>query len=431
MATVGTMVVNLIARTEAFAKGMDASKKRIWALERQTAQTLRTVSRFAMVTAGAAVAGLTLLTKRAMENMDAIAKLSDRIGVSTEFLSAFGHAAGLAGTSSEAFNKSIEMFVRRMGETASGAGEAKRGMESLGLTTEELLNLSTEDAFFKVAEGIRGLGTQAEKAAVAYQFFGRSGSQMLNLLQGDISGVIDRAKELRITFSREQAARIEEANDALTRMRSAWQGIGNTIAIAVSPMIQELADRVTEMTSGQNSIEAITKHIQNAAYAMTYLHDGFLMIYRTLEKIVGLSMRLYAISMIIPEIISRKLGFTKAADWLQGIGKGLWDVGGEKLSKEWDIGKMRSELESFFEDSANRTFDIVRSSSAGHYVDELEDAARRTTPGSASAREIRSSLVSVSGLSMGGVIDKQDTTNQLLQEVNRNLRELKNDIRMN
>jgi hypothetical protein len=49
----------------------------------------------------------------------------------------------------------------------------------------------------------------------------------------------------------------------------------------------------------------------------------------------------------------------------------------------------------------------------------------------ATALEIRSPLVSVAGLSTGGVIDKQDTTNQLLQEQNRILRELGNNIRMN
>jgi hypothetical protein len=383
-----------------------------------------------MVTAGAAAAGLVFLTKRSMENMDAIAKLSDRIGVSTEFLSAFGHEAKIAGTSSEAFNKSIEIFVRRLGELTQGTGQAKYGLDALGLTTTELLNMSTEDAFLKVADGIRNLGTQAEKAAVAYRFFGRSGSQMLNLLEGDLSGVIARAKELGITFDRDAAAKIERANDAITRMKSAFEGVGNTIAIAVSPMIETAAEQIAEMAAGTNSVQRIKDSVKDIAIGVTYIAEAFNLVFRSLEKVVGLSLRLMAISTVIPSAIMDKLGFKGTASLIDEVGSALYQEGGDLLSKPMGIGEMLNKINEFFDTAEKRSYDIGKITSSGLY-DGIDEEVKKKSLGDASSRQIRSSLVSVTGLSTGGVIDKQDTTNQLLQEQNRILRELGNNIRMN
>lgn len=430
MATGGSIIVHLIARTEAFAKGMDASKQRIAMLEKATASTMMIVRRFGMIASGIAVGGMTLLVKKSMENIDTIAKLSDRIGVSTEFLSAFGHAAKIAGSSSEAFNKSIEMFVRRMGETTAGTGEAKRGMESLGLTTQDLLNVSTEDAFLRVADGIRGLGTQAEKAAAAYQFFGRSGSQMLNLLESDLSGVIAEAERLGITFNRQMAADIERANDAVARMKASFQGIANTIAIALSPIIEFIAEQIADLISGSHGVERVEAAIRNIAVATSYLHDAFLLVKGVVEGIFGVMLRMMAIALIVPAEISKLIGMGGLADTLDAIGKGFWDVGGEMFSDNSirSIGKARAEMERFFNEVDRRRSDYIAPTPSFGGYEEPEEIGKSLGP--ASAMEITRN-VSVAGLSMGGMVDKQDTTNNLLQTQNQILRELQSRLAMN
>lgn len=439
----GSIVVNLIARTEAFTKGMSRSKKTIRSLERATMSTLNTVKRFGFIAGAAALGGLALLVKQSMKNVDVIAKLSDRIGVSTEFLAAFGHQAKISGLTTQEFNKGIEMFVRRIGELTQGTGEARYGLLALDLSLEQILHMNPEKSFLLIAERIRGLSTQAEKAAAAYRFFGRSGSKMLNLLEGDTKNVIARAKELGITFDREQARRIERANDAITRMQSAFEGVGNTLAVAVAPLIEKIADKISAMTSGTNSLEAMQKHVNNLAIGTTYVSDAFLAVQGVIKGIIGGVQGLISFLLTGVEVIMRvtsrvieKLGKRDTAAFIRNSANTVADfarefglsaekqlsIAGEKFSA---IGKARRELMKMLAASPATIPD------GGGAVPPTTGGLTPLRPTLASAQEIGRNI-SVSGLQRGGFMDRtqekiaSNTEEQvrILREVERNQREL-------
>lgn len=115
MADAGTIAIDLIARTEAFIKGAGTSRRTIASLERATVATMRTVKMIGAVAAATAVYGLSRLTKQSMKNIDAVAKMSDRLGVSTEFLIAFNHQAELDGLSVEQFNNRVKRIIEGCG----------------------------------------------------------------------------------------------------------------------------------------------------------------------------------------------------------------------------------------------------------------------------------------------------------------------------
>jgi len=258
MANIASLAVSLTAYTSAFDKKMRKSRSTVRVFKSAVDRVDKALLRIGVVAAAAAAAGLVLVTKNAFQSMDAIAKLSARIDVSTEFLVAYGHAATLAGTSSEEFSKAIEIFVRRLGELTQGTGEAKYGLEALGLNMKDMLAMNPEQAFAKVADGIKGLGTQAEKAAVAYRFFGRSGSKMLNLLESDTSGVIAAAERLGITFSEFDAKKIQDANDAMADMKAVLRGVGQQIAITISPAITKM---VKKFLSSKDAVKNLGRKI--------------------------------------------------------------------------------------------------------------------------------------------------------------------------
>ena len=451
MAVGGSIVVNLIARTEAFTKGIKASKYRIRQLEKATQRTMMIVRRFGMIAAGVAIGGMTVLVKKSMQTIDEIAKLSDRIGTSTEFLSAFGHEATLAGTSAAQFNKSLEMFVRRMGEAAQGTGEAQRGMEKLGLSAEHLLSITTEDAFLEVAEGIRQLETQAEKAAAAYQFFGRSGAQMLNLLEGDLSQVQARAEELGITFDRKMAAGVERANDAMANMKMAVNGIANSMAISLAPMIEEIADRIADWVSGEHSLEKVERLVRRVSIGMSYVHDAFLGVKAVMHSLVALGQAFVGVlltgaekAMEALERISRLLRQHETADTIASDRESIAGMRDEfnaaaaesaqKGLEAWlDMGKSRKQMEQFFDEVDKRRDEYQRKAvELGAGLLDEDDATDSVGEafGEASAMEV-SRHVSVAGLSMGGMTDKQSETNSLLREQNRMISELESKLVMN
>jgi len=144
-------------------------------------RTMRRMAAGALAVAG--VGGLGYMLKRQMEVIDSTAKLSDRLNVNTKDLIAMQHGAKIAGVENETFNKSLEIFVRRLGEVSMGVGQATYALDKLGLNYEELVGLSADEAFGIVADQIKNLSTQSEKAAAANYLFGRSGQSLLNFFE--------------------------------------------------------------------------------------------------------------------------------------------------------------------------------------------------------------------------------------------------------
>ena len=211
---------------------------------------MKRMAKAGAVMATAAAAGLTYLVKGQMDAIDIIAKLSARLGIATEDLVGLQHAASISGVSTEALNKSLEMFTRRLGEMTMGSGEAQRGLDMLGLKTEELIRLSPAAAMGIAADRINRLETQAEKAAAAYFLFGRAGAQLVNMFKVGSEGLKEfqrEAEKLGLTLSNIDAALIEAANDAMTRARASVTGLVRVLTIKLAPRIVELANKFTDV----------------------------------------------------------------------------------------------------------------------------------------------------------------------------------------
>lgn len=220
----------------------------------------------------AGIGGFGYLIRQSMVSIDKIAKMSDELRLSTEAITGWEHAAKISGTSIENLHKGLEIFVRRMGEARHGVGEGVRGLQMLGLTAQQLISMGTEEMFLHVAERISQAGTAAEQAAIAYNFFGRQGTQLLNMFQqgrSSIEAMRKEAERLGLTFSRFSAFQVEAANDALTRLRALFTGIFRQVTIQLSPYIEALATKFVDMaTAGEGMGANVTNVFESIALSI-------------------------------------------------------------------------------------------------------------------------------------------------------------------
>jgi len=248
MPNVGSLNVRLTAQTRRFRADMRESQTAVKSFGLGVKRLAGGMAKLGAVGAGVAAAGLLLTTRRALKNIDAMAKLSKNIGVTTERLAGLQHAAELTGAGSELMGKSLGILSKRLGEVATlGKGEAKSGLDAIGLSAEELIQLDAGEAFGKIADAINKLGSQSAKAAVASSLFSRQGIRLVNTLALGSTGLKEmqvEAKALGITFSAFDASKIEQANDSITRLKAVFTGLGNQIAIAVSPLITNMTERL-------------------------------------------------------------------------------------------------------------------------------------------------------------------------------------------
>jgi len=261
MATISTLAVNLIARTSVFDKKMRNSRTNVKTFKTTAMSATAGIARFAKGLALAAgIGGMGFMIKRTMAMIDQTAKLSDRLGIATEDLIGLRHAANIAGVATESLDKALEIFTRRMGEVKSGSGEATRGLDALGLSAQQLISKTPSAGLKIIADKIKTLGTQAEKSAAAYFLFGRSGAQLLNLFEQGSAGIAKaqaEAVKLGLTFNRFDAAKVEAANDAITKLKGSMSGVTNEVVIKLAPAIKSIADF---MTKYRNSIISTIKN---------------------------------------------------------------------------------------------------------------------------------------------------------------------------
>jgi hypothetical protein len=270
MAVINTLMVRLGLQTAAFDRGTRRARSSLGGLGTAAAGAQRRFMGFSRsLLAFAGIAGLGYVVKQTMESIDQIAKMSDELGISTENLAAWGHAAQISGSDIKTLHKGLGIFVRRLGEVQIGVGEALRGFEALGWEADRFKNTRPEEAFLQVAEAISQIENEQRRALVAYSFFGRQGVQLINmLLEGrvGIEALADEADRLGITFSRLDAAKVEEANDALTRLKALFQGVFIQLVIDASPYIEGLTNEIIAIgTEGEGMGAKITGALESVA----------------------------------------------------------------------------------------------------------------------------------------------------------------------
>ncbi len=141
---------------------------------------------FKALAATAAIAGFAALIKGAADQADAMGKLATRTGIAADKLQGFVNAGKLADVSQEQLTSGLRVFARTQAEAAEGVATYADAYAKLGVSvTKSDGSLKASDALLgEIADRFADLPDGPAKAAVAMDIFGRSGAQMITLLNG-------------------------------------------------------------------------------------------------------------------------------------------------------------------------------------------------------------------------------------------------------
>jgi hypothetical protein len=200
----------------------------------------------------AVVAATALVVRSQLKAVDALAKTSAKLGLTTEDLSAFHHAARLSGLEVRTFNMALQRMVRRVSEAAQGTGEAQGALKELGLDAQALATAGPAEALRIVADALSRVSNQADRVRLAFKLFDSEGVAMVNMLQSGRAS-LDRASAEVARFgsavSAVDAQQFENTNDALTRVREQLRGAGFALARQITPFVEGLAGTFVSMVT--------------------------------------------------------------------------------------------------------------------------------------------------------------------------------------
>ena len=134
--------------------------------------------------AALAVGGFTAAIKGAIDLADDMRDLSQRTGVGIETLGQFKVAAELSGTSIEGVAKGLTLLNKNLVAAAAGGEGAATAFKTIGVATTEADGTlrKADKVFLDVADRFATLRDGPEKAALAMKIFGKSGAELIPIL---------------------------------------------------------------------------------------------------------------------------------------------------------------------------------------------------------------------------------------------------------
>lgn len=250
----GTLTVDLLAKTGSFetdikraARTTDREMDRIG----QAATRAGAIIGTALV-AGAAAAGVAI--KSAIDSGDEISKLAQKIGIPTEALSRLSFAAELSDVSLSQLQSGISRLVRTQTEAATEGTKMARLFDAIGVSAKNSDGTlrASDEVLRDLADRFKTLPDGAEKTALALDIFGRSGAELIPLLNLGADGLAEMDRQADIfgrTISTETGRQMEAFNDQVTRLTGAWKGFSNQLATTSLPTLRAVTDALVDLSA--------------------------------------------------------------------------------------------------------------------------------------------------------------------------------------
>jgi hypothetical protein len=212
----------------------------------------------------ASVAGLVGLAKGALDAGDKLYDMAQKTGVSVESLARFKKAAATSGTDIDAVAKSLGRLSRGMVEAATtGKGKAAEALKYLGISaTDASGKIKKADAVtLEIANKFKGMADSPIKTAKAMDLFGKSGYEMIPLLnQG--GAAIDK---LSVKMTTAFAQKADAYSDKLAMLSGKVGALGADLLIALLPALDAVTSAVTAGVGAFNSLPGPVKGLAVSA----------------------------------------------------------------------------------------------------------------------------------------------------------------------
>jgi hypothetical protein len=251
----GGAFVELFTDKSKLVKGLKDAGKDLKDWGKSVTAVGQTIFAAGLAMKGAMAASATIFA----ETGAGLVRMSEKTGIGVASLSALSYAADQTGTDMETLEKAIFQMDKRLGMAIIGDDEGAKGFRRLGLSIQDLANMSPEQRLMTISDALARIPDAAERAAAKAGVFGKMGGQLAPLLDhgsGAIKRLMGEADRLGITLSTSDALAAQDLDRA---MRGAWATVKGT-AVAIG---SALAPAFTEFfTSARDSIGQVVVWIK-------------------------------------------------------------------------------------------------------------------------------------------------------------------------
>lgn len=167
---------------------------------------------------------------------DEIKDESQKVHMSTAAYQEWGYVLEQNGASIKNLKTAMRTF---QGNITSNSDALKK----YGITAKEM-----DKAFEQAVFNIQNLGSETEKTAALTALFGNRATELMavmNLTNGQTRNLMSTYRAIGATMSNELITMSDNLTDSILAMKKAWQGLKNTLATVVIPVVQRVVNVLT------------------------------------------------------------------------------------------------------------------------------------------------------------------------------------------
>lgn len=205
---------------------------------------------------------------------DNIDKMSQKMGISAEAYQEWDAIMQHSGTSIDALKPSFKTLAQ---QAQRGAEEFK----ALGISEEEVANLSQEDLFAKVITGLQQMEEGTERTAITSKLLGRGATELgalLNTSAEDTEAMRQRVHELGGVMSDEAVKSAAKFQDTLQDMSTGFDGLKRNMLSEFMPAVTTVMEGMTSIFTGDTDagLEQLSAGITDLVGKITTVLPDFL-----------------------------------------------------------------------------------------------------------------------------------------------------------
>lgn len=199
--------------------------------------------------ASAGAAAMYGMATKAAAATDTIDKMSQKIGVSRTAYQELDFVLSQSGTSVDKMQAGMKTLTTAIDGVSSGNKTAIENFNKLGVSALDANGnmRAQEDVLFDTIAAFQKMEDGTEKARLAQELFGKTGTELMPLLNGQAGSMDEmrkQAHELGLVIADDAVDAGVKFTDTIDQLKRSFGSVVTQVGVKVMPMIQQAADWV-------------------------------------------------------------------------------------------------------------------------------------------------------------------------------------------
>lgn len=198
-----------------------------------------------------AIVGVVGVIRSAM-NTSLLAKqmnvLAQQAGMSVDAYQRWAFVLSQTGLEVDDMIGAQQTLLEAQVDVREGTEDIIKAFEKIGLSQSEVLGMNQQQLFEKTVEGLQNVENQTERATLAFKLLSEDSKNLaplLNLTSEEVAVLANNYNLLGASMNERLIQSSNRLQASLGNMRAAWQGLKNTLAEAILPVVITVVNWLT------------------------------------------------------------------------------------------------------------------------------------------------------------------------------------------